>query len=266
MKTIIPLLVVLFVISSCKNDVQLSNPESVCYLENTKTHIVSNYGNGSIVKVEGNKKKAFVSGYSPFMGIAYQDGKVYVAEDVETGDDYIRVFDVKTTKELSAIKVIGSQQLNDVVLDSKGNLYVSDRNDHKIYKIDLKQGSYEVISENMINTPNGLYLLEKENKLLVCNTVLESSVYSLDLSSLEMALVHSTNYPHFDGITVDNQGNIYVSSWAADWSSSKLLKFVDGKPTVVYENNGMADISYNPTTNKIDVANFYENAIQSIGL
>jgi len=260
------LLFLLFVISSCSTETKLLNPESVCFDYNSKIYFVSNYGDGSIVKIDkNNRMKPFVSGYSRFMGIAYKNDIIYVAQDAPNGDDYIRAFNAQTAEEVNAIKVIGSKQLNDIAIDNKGNLYVSDRIDHKIYKVDLTSASYEVILDNTIDTPNGVYLKAKENKLLICNTVLKSSIYELDLDSYELNVLHRTNYSYLDGITVDEMGNIYVSSWSENWKSGKLIKLKgDGKATVILESEAMADINYNVKTKSIDIANFLKNSIQSI--
>jgi len=44
---------------------------------------------------------------------------------------------------------------------------------------------------------------------------------------------------------MDHQGMIYLSSWAEDWKSGKLLKFDGNTISILFESTGIADIHYN---------------------
>lgn len=241
-----------------------SNPESVTYDKKTSSLFVSNTKNGSILKVDENGIiSAFVSGYSSFMGLKTYNGVLYVAENVENGDDFVRGFSKLSAKEVFTISIPNTVQLNDVEIDHLGNLYVSDRGDNKIYKINLINKSYKTIN-NTIQTPNGLCFNKTQNSLLVCNTVKNSNIYEIDLDTNETKLFATSDYSHFDGITLDKKGVIYLTSWSLDWKNSVLLKYDEGKFQEILTNQfGMADIEYNPTKNALEITKYWDNGVMT---
>lgn len=243
------------------------NPESITFDEATDSYYISNIGNGEILKInKTGKKTSFVSGYSSFLGIKLHDGVIYSAEDNKSGDDFIRGFNISTGELVFSLRIPDTKQLNDIEFDSKGNLYVSDREGHKIFKVSISNTSYKILDDT-INTPNGLYFDNKKNRLLVCNTIDKSVVYEIDIESGKTALVVKTDYPHLDGITMDKNGLIYLTSWSIDWKNSILLKYDDKKFTEIATNsNGMADIEYNQKTNTIDIAQLFDNSVLHFNL
>ncbi len=220
-KILLTTLLIIFSLSAYAQS--FSNPESVTFDKKTNSLFVSNAKTGSILKVDKNEiTSSFISGYSSFLGIKIYKGVIYSAENIENGDDFVRGFSKITGKQVFSMSIPNTIQLNDIEIDNKGNLYVSDRGDNKIYKINLKNKTYELIN-NTIQTPNGLYFNKKYNSLLVCNTIEKSNVYKIDLNTNKTKLLVNSNYPNFDGITVDKKGVIYITSWSLDWKKVSSL-------------------------------------------
>lgn len=245
----------------------LDNPESVTFDKATGSYYVSNIGNGEILKIDKTgAKTSFISGYTSFLGVKLHNGVIYSAEDNKSGDDFIRGFDISTAELVFSLRISNTKQLNDIEFDNAGNLYISDREGHTIFKVSIGNKSYEILN-NTINTPNGLYFDTKKNRLLVCNTVDKSAVYEIDLESKKTTVVVKTDYPHLDGITMDKSGSIYLTSWSINWKNSILLKYKDKEFTeIVTNSNGMADIEYNQKTNAIDVAQLFDNSVLHFNL
>lgn len=249
------------------NSQSLNNPESVTYEKKTNSYFVSNVKSGDIQVIDKNGLiSTFISGYSSFLGIKIYKGIIYCAEDNENGNDFIRGFCRKTGKLVFSLPIPKTIQLNDIEVDKRGNLYASDRGANKIYKINLKNKKYTVI-DSTIKTPNGLYYNRKKNSLLICNTVEKSSIYEIDLRTKKTKLLINTGYPNLDGITVDNNGLIYLTSWSLNWEKSLLLKY-DGKQfyELLTNNSGMADIEYNKKNKAIEIAKYIDNSIMSYKL
>ncbi|MFC2111215.1 YncE family protein [Bacteroidota bacterium] len=265
-QTIIITLIILIPISTFSQE--FNNPESVVFDSETNSYFVSNNGNGTILQIDTSKKTTiFKEGLSGLLGIKIFKDIVYVAEDVKSGDDVIHGFDKFSGEEVFVKSIPNSKQLNDIEIDNKGNLYVSDRKDHKIYKINLKKKNYEVFVDSLIKTPNGLYFEKKSKRLFVCNTIDKSEIFEVNIKTGKTILICKTYYSHFDGITIGSNGFIYVTSWSEDWKESKLLKY-DGKTftEILSNKNGMADIYFNKKKNCIEIANFYKNTISSFKL
>ncbi|EZH72969.1 hypothetical protein ATO12_18285 [Aquimarina atlantica] len=244
-----------------------NTPESITFDEATDSYYVSNIGNGEILKIDKTGiKTSFVSGYTSFLGVKLHNGVIYSAEDNKSGDDFVRGFDVSTGKLVFSLRIPNTKQLNDIEFDNAGDLYISDREGHTIFKVSIDHKSYEILN-NTINTPNGLYFDAQKNRLLVCNTIDKSEVYEIDLESKKTTLIVKTNYPHLDGITMDKSGLIYLTSWSIDWKNSILLKYDSKEFTEIATNsNGMADIEYNQKTNSIDVVQLYDNSVLHFNL
>ena len=262
------LLIILFILFSLSaNSQSFSNPESVTFDKKTNSLFVSNAKAGSILKVDQNGiTSSFISGYSSFMGVKIYQGVIYSAENIENGDDFVRGFSKITGKQVFSISIPNTVQLNDIEIDNEGNLYVSDRGDNKIYKINLRNKTYELINTT-IQTPNGLYFNKKYNSLLVCNTIKKSNIYKIDLNTNKTELLVNSNYPHFDGITADEKGVIYITSWSLNWRKSILLKY-DGEKfhELLINNFGMADIEYNCKNNTLEIAKYWDNSVMSYKL
>lgn len=246
---------------------KLDKPESISYDKKTKSYFVSNVGSGEIVKIDKDDKLSiFVSGYVSFLGIKLHKGVLYCSENKKSGDDFIRGFDKESGKLVFSMRIAGTKQLNDIEFDHKNNLYVSDRIANKVYKISIKNKSYEII-DSTIKTPNGLYFDNKNKRMLICNTIDSCSIYQYNIKSDKLLTIVNTSYPHLDGITIDKKGNIYVTSWSANWTNSLLLKYDSGKFTEVLSNKkGMADIEFNKQTNSIDIANYLDNSVTHLKL
>lgn len=241
----------------------LKSPESIIYDKKMKSFYLSSLGENFIFTIRDGVSQKFVSIPSKSLGVKINNNIIFVALDFEKNDDEIRGYDIKLKKEVFKITIPNSLQLNDIEFDNKGNLYVSDRGDNIIYKINIKTKDVEVlVSKGLIDTPNGLYFDKKNNRLLICNTIKESSIYSFDLKTKSLVRILDTKHSNFDGITMDNEKNIYITSWSEDWNKSTLLEINNKNETkVILENNeGMADIYFSKELKSILIANIYSHS------
>ncbi len=254
------------VMSALVNAQLYDRPESITYDAGDDSYFVSNVvGNGTILKLDKSSNvRVFVSGYVSFIGIKLHDGVIYASENRKEEDDWVRGFNKVTGKEVFALRIPGTKQLNDIEFDGKGNLYVSDRMGHKVFRVNVRTRTYEVI-DSTIDTPNGIFFDKKKNRLLICNTVEKCNVYEYDLSADKphARVLLKTDFPHLDGITMDEAGNLYLTSWSLDWKTSRLLRYDGREFKVILENHkGMADIEFNPYTNSIDIANLLDDSVE----
>ena len=264
---------VLSVIVFYVNAQSFNNPESVAFDKSTGFYFVSNVGDSTILKVDKKDVVSeFVYGYDSFLGVKLHKRVLYCAENKKTGNDVIRGFDKENGHPVFSISIPNTKQLNDIEFDAQAHLYVTNRLNDKIYRIDLSFRKIEVI-DSTIHIPNGFYFDKKNNRMLVCNTTGRSSIYSIDLDSGKKLVVATVNFSYFDGITMDNERNIYVTSWSKDRKSHTLYRVssiskCNGKKfvAILKNNKGMADIAYNKKTHSIDIANYYDNSIMHFKL
>jgi sugar lactone lactonase YvrE len=240
----------------------LKVPESVRLDAKRKLMYVSNIdgepwaadGKGSIAKVALDGKviaAEWVTGLDAPKGMALsEDGKLlYVAD---TGG--VVTIDIKSGKVSGKTAIPEGQQLNDLVSDGKGTLYVSDSKGKKVFAV--KDGKASVyLDETVLKGPNGLL-------------VHKGALYVLDNNSLNRVEPDKSLKVLADGMPGGADGlenvkgdDFLVSVWSgAVWyvkgDGSKELLF-DGKA----EKTSTADIGWNPASNTVYVPTFFKNTV-----
>ncbi|MES1219018.1 MAG: SMP-30/gluconolactonase/LRE family protein, partial [Bacteroidota bacterium] len=149
-----------------ETDTLLKVPESVLYDEVNSVLYASNIdgtdpwgkdGKGSIAKISMDGKIIavdWVKGLDAPKGMGLYKGKLYVAD--LSG---IVVIDTKKGAIEKTISVKGAEGLNDVSVDSKGVIWVSDSKAKKIYKVE--NGKASLFLENL-KGPNGVLMRGKD--------------------------------------------------------------------------------------------------------
>ncbi len=122
--------------------------------------------------------------------------------------------DLKSGKILERYPIPGSEFVNDLAIDSRGNIYISDTSpsshiDSRIFK--YKDGKFEVwMDSEEINRANGLYV--HDGNLLVGNTG-DGRLKSIDLDNKKISTITCLGAGVVDGIRIDRDGNYIVSHW-----------------------------------------------------
>jgi outer membrane protein assembly factor BamB len=219
-------------------------PESVFYSATDKLLYVAQIdgkpgekdGKGAIGKVGLDGKIVelnWVTGLHAPKGMGKLGSKFYVADVTD-----IVEIDFKTGKILQKYPVEGSKFLNDLTIDAKGNIYVSDSDMHKVHL--LKDGKVSTYYETLTR-PNGLLIrLDTKKKPTVLAEGLDKST---------------------DGIEQVKPGEYIVSCWAgavyyvkSDGSKELIL---DTRP----QTSNTADIGYDPVKKIVYVPTFFKNSV-----
>ena len=116
------------------DSVTLKNPESVLYDSKSNSLYVSSMNAGTIVRMDLNGKviqKDWVTGLTSNKGSALFNGLFYTAETAA-----VAIIDVDKATIVKRIPVDSAVMLNDVAIDSKGIVYVTDTRAGKVYRIE----------------------------------------------------------------------------------------------------------------------------------
>jgi hypothetical protein len=241
-----------------ETDTLLKVPESVLYDANGKILYVSNIdgqpwekdGKGSIGKVGLDGKiiaAEWVSGLEAPKGMGLYKGKLYVA-DV----DRVVVIDVKKGAIEKTIDVKGAEALNDISIDKKGIVYVTDSKAKKLLRIE--NGQPAIFLENL-KGPNGV--LAQGNDLYILDA---GGLYKVgkdkSLTKLAEGMEGGT-----DGVEQVAANEFIVSCWGgmmyyvnADGSTHNLLDAREQKMNT-------ADIGYDAKNRIVYVPTFWKNKI-----
>lgn len=212
-------------------------------------------GKGGIAKMDldGDVDKLdWVTGLNAPKGMAYFDGKLYVADINE-----IVVINLKSAEIEKKIIVPGALFLNDVAIDSKGTVYVSDTKTAKIHryqndlldeyltKVDSANGLKAIGSNVIVGAGTQLYLVDKSKNRLQIATGFAQGI---------------------DGVESVAKGDFLVSCWPG------LIYYVhlDGKLDLLLDSQkegiNTADIGFDSVTQTVFVPNFAKNSVTAYKL
>lgn len=232
-------------------------PESVLYHETQKSLYVSlidgaanvkdGKGGIAILNADGSVKNAnWVKGLNAPKGLAFYKNTLYVSDI-----DAVVSIDVLTGKIIDKVAIENAVFLNDVTVDKKGVVYVSDTRTNKVYRIN--DGKSELYLENVTNA-NGLKWIDKNLYVLS-----DSELLKFDNKKNKSVIAKGFEKPG-DGVEQLKNGDFIVSCWAG------LIYYVkaNGEITKLQDVQGQmntADLGYNPKENLLYIPTFNHNSV-----
>ena len=242
-----------------ETDSTLKVPESVLVDKANNVLYVSNIdgqdpwkadGKGSIGKVGLDGKiiaTDWVSGLEAPKGLGMYNGKLYAADLTN-----LVIIDIASGKIEQKLAIAESVGLNDIAIDSKGVVYVSDSKGKQVFRVE--NGKSEVYLDKL-NGPNGLFINGSE-------------IFVLDNQTMHKVNADKTLTKIADGLDgnadgLENvSGNDYIiSCWEgliwyinADGTKEKLLD------TKTAQKN-TADIGFDKDSKIVYVPTFFKNTI-----
>ena len=234
--------------------VRLDAKRKVLYVSNIDGQPWEVDGKGSIAKVGLDGKvidAEWVTGLDCPKGLALSaDGKWLYAADAGG----IVVIDVKKGKIKDKIAIPEGVQLNDLVEDGKGTLYVSDSKGKKVFVV--KDGKAQVhLDESVLKGPNGLL-------------VHGGSLYVLDNNSLNQVQPDKSLKVLADGMPggVDGLENVKGNDFLVSvWSGALWYVSADGSKELLFDGKAVqtstADIGWDPKTMTVYVPTFFKNSV-----
>jgi sugar lactone lactonase YvrE len=234
--------------------VRLDAKRKVLYVSNIDGQPWEADGKGSIARVGLDGKviaAEWVTGLDCPKGLALSaDGKWLYAADAGG----VVVIDIKKGKIKNKIAIPEGVQLNDLVLDGKGTLYVSDSKGKKVFVV--KDGKASVyLDETVLKGPNGLL-------------VLGNTLYVLDNNSLNQVQPDKSLKVLADGMPggVDGLENVKDADFLVSvWSGAVWYVAADGSKELLFDGKAVqtstADIGWDPQTMTVYVPTFFKNSV-----
>jgi len=270
---------------------QFKTPESVIYEPNENVLVVSNIDGAP----DGKDKQGFISKVSPLNGsiielnwvtgldapkgmtiINNTNNTLLYVSDIT---DLVEV-DINNGKIINRYNAPGSAFLNDVASDNQGHVYVSDTVTNTIYRLDTKNlgnsnnnnASLQVwLQTPELNGPNGLYVDDINNKLIVVSVgPFSNPVGSIRVVDLQNRTISSlgeegTAVPigGLDGIEADSTGRYY---YVTDNTAGKLYVVNSngtGYETLDLLRQGAADLGTILDQNMIIIPMMQDNKLEA---
>lgn len=232
-------------------------PESVLYDASSNLLYVSlidgvgnvkdGKGGIAVLNTDGTvRSEDWVTGLNAPKGLARFKDKLYVADLTA-----VVTIDIKTGKIVHKLEIEGAVFLNDLTVDKKGTLYVSDTRTNKVYRI--KNDKYSLYLDN-VSSANGLKWI-KNNLYILANTEL----WKVDVNK-KIDVIAKGFEKSGDGLEQLRNGDFLVTCWAG------LVYYVkpDGRITKMQDVVGSmntADLGYNERENIIYIPTFNSNTV-----
>jgi hypothetical protein len=247
-----------------ETDTLLKTSESVKYHPEKDVIYVSNIGGVppgkkdgdgsiSIINKEGRIiNKSWVTGIDAPKGLGFYKDKVFVPNI----DEVIRI-DINTGAIEKKYPVKEAVFLNDLDVDTNGDVYFTDSNGDKIFKLVNDEVSLWLDLKGF--NPNGI--LVEEDRILILSSN-KGDFISIDKKTKELTVL-ATGVRGGDGI-VAAKGGYILSAWQGgiffvdkDSKGSEAVKILDTREQKLYT----ADISIIPEENILLVPTFYGNSV-----
>lgn len=238
----------------------LQAPESALWDAQQKLFYVSNIngdgtakdGNGYISQVDANGKIVklhWADGLDGPKGLGMYKGTLYAADI-----DQLAIIDMASGTVKQKVKVPGAVFLNDIVTDDKGNVYMSDTRQGKIYR--YADGKVDVyVDQPETKGVNGLMIWKRKLWILAAD-----GIYNYDAVNKKLTLF-SDGVKGGDGLANIDEDNLIASRWAGEvfyvYANGKAVKLLDTKDA----NKNTADICYVPGMQLLAVPTFGGNTL-----
>nr|NQU89133.1 VCBS repeat-containing protein [Bacteroidota bacterium] len=233
-------------------------PESVAFDHDRQRYLVSCAYANKVVQVDKttHQQQIFIDDIASPLGNCIHDGTFYVSVG-----QYLKSFDLETGEELFSTYIPCIQHLDGMTCDNNGYLYVIDTGG-KIHKVDLATGVPELIVDSgLTNAIQDCIFDPFNNRLLSVGYAVNAPIQAIDLESYEVTTATATPFGYYDGITIDQFGNVYLAS---HYSPGKIIKYE--ADLLSYEvistgHNQPAGLDYNQYDNMLVVPNFTGNSV-----
>jgi len=232
------------------DSITLRGPESALYDPTSNSLYVSSMNAGSVVQMDLNGKvikKDWASGLNSNKGSAFFNKQFYTAETAA-----VAVIDVEKNAIVKRIPIEGAQMLNDLAIDSKGVIYVSDTRAGKVYRI---EGDKPVLYLENMPGANGLLTVGTDLYVLTSNSFLK-----VDAAKTTTKIADGFENG-LDGIVMVAEKEFVISNYQgilfyikSDGTKQLLL---DSRPNRIMSN----DIGYDSKTRTLYVPSFITNRI-----
>jgi hypothetical protein len=232
------------------DSVTLRGPESVLYDAGSNELYVSSMGSGTIVRMDTDGKviqKDWVTGLNSNKGSALFNGLFYTAETAA-----VAVIDVDKATLVKRIPVEGAVMLNDIAIDSKGIVYVTDTRAGKVYRIEGEKPALY-----LENLPGANGLLTVGTDLYVA-----TSTSFLKVGANKVTTTIADGFENgLDGIVMIAENEFIISNYRGILYSVKG----DGTKQVLLDTRAKGimanDISYDSKTKTLYAPSFGTNRV-----
>jgi len=234
-----------------------NKPECVVYDPLLDRYIVANVGNGTIVETDTtNHTSYWVTGYERIYGMCIDGNILYTSNG-----DTLLGFHLLTGELEMSLPISNLNNLDGMTVDGNGFLYVIDTGG-RLIKVDLEQETYEIL------TPGGLPDFPQDcvfdpfnNRIVVAAFQQSAPIVAVDPESGEVTTLTTLSAGYYDGITIDQYGNFYFSSFVAGGRVYKYPNDCSTRSVIASQLGEPTGLNYNQFDNILAVPSFNKDTV-----
>jgi sugar lactone lactonase YvrE len=186
------------------------------------------------------------------LGMTFYNDKLFTAER-----NAVAEIDLDKGEVLKRYPIPGSIFLNDIAIDKKGIIYLTDSRKNVIWRYVEGQAEEWLVGDE-VSDPNVIYY--HNNKILFGNSE-DRSLKSIDPATKEVKLIATLEKGFVDGLRVDNAGNYLVSLWHGILyrvtPAGEVTKILDTSTPGIFS----ADFEYIRDKKMLIIPTFFNNNI-----
>jgi hypothetical protein len=228
-----------------------NSPESVEYDAMYNRWLVGNNGDGTIVSYypASNTTINFCSGLSSGPhGIEIMGSTAYVCDGGR-----VKGYDLLTGSQVFNLNLSASF-LNGLTSDGSTYLFATDFSAKKIYRINPAANAFNLMTTT-VKTPNGIYYDGANNRCVFVTWGSNAAVQAMSLSDSTISTLLATTLGNMDGVTRDNAGFWYFTTWSNNSLNRADPTFSSGSVVVMSALSSPADIDINAAGDSIGIPN-----------
>ena len=230
------------------------NNDDILYVSNINGNSTDEDGNGFISKLSLTgeiKELKWAEGMDAPKGMGRAGNFLYV-----TDINKVHKISFRTGKIKNTLKVDEAKFLNDIDVHSSGDVYVSDMQTSKIYRI--KNGRINLwLSDEKLNRTNGLFATEDYLYIGMANAIVRVGYKHKEI------LPFIENSGSVDGLKQLNDGRLLFSDWQGRIYSAStdgtVVKLLDTRSV----DKNAADIEYSKQRKMLFVPTFSANTVSA---
>jgi len=200
----------------------------------------------------GIEERKWIDGLNNPLGMTIHKDRLYTAER-----NAVAVIDLNEGKVIERYPVAGSVFLNDIAIDKRGNIFITDSRKNVIWK--YAEGRAEIwLDGDEVLDPNVIYI---SGPTLFFGNSGDRTLKSVNLPDKTIQPIAEFETGFIDGFRIDEDGNYLVSLWKGKvyrvTPEGRKTKLLDTTTPGYYS----ADFEYIQEKRLLIVPNFFHNTI-----
>ena len=239
----------------------LDGPESVAFDSLNNRYLVSSLRNNKIISIDTDGNQTLFKESIVSFGNCIKDSTLYV-----TGNATIRGLNISTAADVFSVTVPGVLQFDGITADDSGYIYALATRIGVVYKIHIETQNYWAFVDSGFGAaPQDLIFDKFKNRILACQWHPDASVLAINLEDSVLSVAAEKTAGYSDGITLDQEGNVYITSYMREGEVYKFDNDFNGPPELIYVGvEEPAGLDYNIVDDILAVPSFSGDRVEFI--